>query len=128
MSILYTLLFIVSLVTILSWCTIRAVGTLHMLQLDSYSNPRLIKWLFALPSKRLFDLRLGVLLLGLAIATWVMWLVALPYGPWILLAIWCGSGSILFLRRNPPEAKKPLVYTGRAKRILAVALVLCVVG
>lgn len=99
-----------------------------MLQLDSYSNPRLIKWLSALPSKRLFDLRLGFILLALATATLVTWLIALPYGPWILLAIWSASNSILFLRRNPPEAKKPLVYTGRAKRILALALILCVVA
>ena len=41
--------------------------------------------------------------------------------------IWCVSSSVLLFRRNPPEAKKPLVYTGRAKRILALAVFLCVV-
>ena len=127
MPTLYVLLLIVSLITIVAWCAIRAVFTLHMLQLDSYSNQRLMKWLWFLPSKRLFDLRLGVLLGGLAIIMLLTWLAAVPYGPWILLAIWCISSFIFFLRRTPPPAKKPLVFTGRAKRILIVAIVLYVI-
>src|SRR5258708_6150604 len=126
MPILYSLLFILSLATVAAWAVVRVVGTLHMLQLDSYNNQRLMKWLRALPSKRLFDLKLGLLLLGLALVTLVLWILAAPYGQLVLLAVWCIIGGLLFLRRNPPEAKKPLVYTGRAKRILFVALVVCI--
>jgi len=127
MVIVYSLLFVLSLATVVAWCVVRVVGTLHMLQLDSYNNQRLMKWLRALPSSRLFDLKLALILLGLATVTLLLWLFGVPYGPWILLAVWCIVGGVLFLRRNPPEAKKPLIYTGRAKRILSVALFVCVV-
>jgi UDP-N-acetylmuramoyl-tripeptide--D-alanyl-D-alanine ligase len=96
-----------------------------MLQLDSYSNSRFLKWLSVSVPRRLFAPSAALLLavlLGLVVAVG-------PYDPSgvanhsVLLA-WVLGGTALLMRRRSPAAKKPVVYTGRAVRILAVALAL----
>ena len=119
-SVLIDLSFIVSMV----WSGWRCVRALHMLQLDSYLNTRLLKWLWAMPSDRLVDRHTGLWLLGLSGVQVVLDLGGIEYGSFLVLGGWCVVGSFLFLRRQEPAAKKALVYTPRAIRILVCALLL----
>jgi UDP-N-acetylmuramoyl-tripeptide--D-alanyl-D-alanine ligase len=106
----------------LGWAFLRIQRALHMLQLDSYANHRLVQWLTAQPRSRLIEVPSG-LCHGLFLA---MTLV-LPAGfvsAVLLLAAWvvCEAGLLLYTYRRAEPAKKPLVYTGRALRILATSL------
>ncbi len=116
---------VLALLVALAWSARRCVRALHMLQLDNYSNSRFLRWLGGSVSRRLFApgaAALLAVLLGLVLAV----------GPRDhsgatglgLLSAWIVGGSLLLVRDRPPAAKKPLVYTGRAVRILAVALAL----
>jgi UDP-N-acetylmuramoyl-tripeptide--D-alanyl-D-alanine ligase len=100
----------------------RMVRALHMLQLDSYSNWRLVRWLALKPLERLFEPKTASLLLLLWLLTLTSWRIALE--PASLITMWVCGGSVIFyfLHRHKPAEKKPLVYTGRAKRIFGVAL------
>ena len=40
-----------SLIVTMVWSGWRCVRALHMLQLDSYLNTRLLKWLWAMPQR-----------------------------------------------------------------------------
>jgi UDP-N-acetylmuramoyl-tripeptide--D-alanyl-D-alanine ligase len=98
---------------------------LHLLQLDSYSNSRLLKWLWFSPFERLFDRRLGVVTLGILALHVILWRLELRYGQYISPGLWIAIGSLLLLRREETTVKKPLVFTPRAKRILCVAIIVC---
>jgi len=116
-----------SLVLAALWGALRCIRSLHLLQLDSYSNLRLLKWLWFSPLERLFDYRLGIVLLAVLAINSTLWRLGVPFGAYASLGGWMAAATLLFLRRRKPEAKKPLVYTGRAKRILSVAVVFCAV-
>ena len=104
------------------WAFFRTQRALHMLQLDSYANHRLVQWLLAQPRSRLLEAPSGlcqVLFLSLALV--------LPTGfvdGTFLLAAWvvCEAGLLLYAYRQAEPPKKPLVYTGRARRILGASL------
>jgi UDP-N-acetylmuramoyl-tripeptide--D-alanyl-D-alanine ligase len=89
---------------------VRAVGSLHMWQMDSYIVPRYLSWLFAKPMGRYVDS------IGLA-ACAAGALLPQPIG-WLVIAAVCAA---LFLRKDSTPAKKPLDYTARAKRTLLTA-------
>jgi UDP-N-acetylmuramoyl-tripeptide--D-alanyl-D-alanine ligase len=95
-----------------------------MLQLDSYSNARLLKWQWAVPTQRLFEWQSGLVLVGLFGVQVVLWVLLITYGAYAVLGIWAAAGGLLLFRRNPPQAKKALVYTARAVRILVLALLI----
>ncbi|MCX5906131.1 MAG: Mur ligase family protein [Deltaproteobacteria bacterium] len=57
----------------------------------------------------------------------VLWSFEVPYGAYLVLAAWCCTGFILLLRRRRDKTKKPLIYTGRAIRILILALGICTI-
>ena len=102
------------------WSVRRLKDSLHLLQLDGYSNTRLFKWLLHLPRERLFALPISLVIAALFLAAILLpdWLVLL------LLVIWVSLGSYLFIKTPVAAQKKPLVYTARAKRILLVAILL----
>jgi UDP-N-acetylmuramoyl-tripeptide--D-alanyl-D-alanine ligase len=106
------------------WSGWRCVRALHMLQLDSYLNTRLLKWLWATPRERLVDGRTGLLLIGLFGVHAVLDLGGIDNGAFLVLGGWCVVGSFLFLRRKESAAKKAFIYTPRAVRILVCALLL----
>lgn len=114
-----------SLVVTSIWVWKRCVRSLHLLQLDSYSNARLIKWLWFAPLDRMFDYRLALLNIGL-LGIYLMLRksdAASISHMYIVLGLWMvGSGLMLF-HKHEQEVKKPLVYTSRAVRILSVALI-----
>ena len=108
----------------LGWAFFRTQRALHMLQLDSYANHRLVQWLQAQPRSRLLEVPSGlcqVLFLSLTLV--------LPTGfvdGTFLLAAWvvCEAGLLLYAYRQAEPPKKPLVYTGRALRVLGASLII----
>lgn len=107
------------------WVVLRCIQSLHLSQLDSYSNTRLLKWLWVSPFDRLFDLRTGLLSL-VAIAGQIgLSQTAFAYSDCLFLGLWSIASVILLFTRKSTPAKKPLIYTGRAIRILSVALMIC---
>jgi UDP-N-acetylmuramoyl-tripeptide--D-alanyl-D-alanine ligase len=109
----------------LAWAALRAVKAVHMLQLDSYANDRFLHWLAAQPSRRAIDLPSG---LCQAI---FMAAIAIPpkplVSPSILSFAWsmCAAALLIFTLVTAEKPKKPLVYTGRAIRMLVTSLLLC---
>lgn len=115
----------VALLVAFAWSVWRCIHALHMLQLDSYSNGRFLKWLGRSLGGRLLAPAAGVflvLLLGVVVVVGSYDRSAITNVS-VLLA-WIVGGVALLMRRRAPAAKKPLVFTGRAVRILSVALVL----
>lgn len=124
-AILNILLVLGGAVTVLAWCVMRCRRALHLLQLDSYSNTRLLKWLWAVPKTRLFEYRSFFLLAALIILAMGIRLRPFAYSEQIFLALWVLGGVALLTTTEIPEEKKPLVFTGRAKRIYGTALGVC---
>src|SRR5262245_11386890 len=106
----------------LGWAFWRIQRALHMLQLDSYANHRLVQWLIAQPRHRLMEVPSG-----LCHVLFLTMTLVLPTGlvdGVLLLAGWvvCEAGILLYAYRHAEPPKKPLVYTGRARRILGTSL------
>jgi UDP-N-acetylmuramoyl-tripeptide--D-alanyl-D-alanine ligase len=106
----------------LGWALLRTRRALHMLQLDSYANDRLVQWLMAEPRSRLLEIPSG-----LCHVLFLIMALVLPTGfvnGVLLLAGWamCEAGLLVYAYRNAEAPKKPLVYTGRARRILGTSL------
>lgn len=98
----------------------RSKRLLHLFQLDSYSPVRLVRLLqerrgIALP----LELVLATLF-GLALVL----ISASVYRLGFALA-WLGVVIVAIVRSKPPVEKKPLVFTGRAKRLVALTILLC---
>ena len=97
------------------------IASLHSLQQDEYSNERFLRWLGAATS-RWINARLGLVYLAAAVVH-----AFITGGTYPLAAPALASGIALVvpaLTPKPAPSKKPLVYTGRARRILAVSAVL----
>ncbi len=97
---LYGILIVFSLLLVVVWSGLHSVRTLHMLQLDSYLNARLFKWLLARLLIRFFDLRLMLLFSVLGVACLALWLLEVGYGPYLVLTASCCGGIILLRYRN----------------------------
>jgi UDP-N-acetylmuramoyl-tripeptide--D-alanyl-D-alanine ligase len=96
-------------------------AALHALQQDDYSNLRYARWLAA-SSTRLIHGPVALVYLAGCLAQ--IALSAAPPQTWVAaltsaIAVFVGIKSF----RRPPQ-KKPLVYTGRARRLLATSVLL----
>ena len=120
----YGILITFSLLVTIAWGGLRSVRTLHMLQLDSYLNVRLLKWLWANPLRRLFDAHPALLCGALCVVSLTLWMLGVVYGPYFVLVAWCCGSGILLRYRKQPKAKKALVYTARANRILMLSILI----
>lgn len=110
----------------LLWTIRRCIVALHLLQLDSYSNARLLKWFGKGPLTKFFEyysILICAILLGILL---ILNFFALPARNTVILALWSILGLLVFFHKKSPKNKKPLVFTGRAIRILALALILCI--
>jgi UDP-N-acetylmuramoyl-tripeptide--D-alanyl-D-alanine ligase len=118
---------ILAVIVSLAWAGVRAHKALHMLQLDSYGNDRFLQWLAAQPGRRLVDLPSGLCHVGFLLAA-LMQPTRLFSGT-MLLAGWliCQAGLFVYARLEAEKPKKPLVYTGRALRILGTSLAISTV-
>lgn len=103
---------------------VRTTRALHILQLEGYKSGRFLGWLRSHP-KRWFDVReiiaaacliiLVLTLYPLNIKTWFL--------PFFILS-WIAIEAYLTVKQKRFKAKKPLVYTARAKRVFGLAIVL----
>ena len=110
-------------------CLIRAVVRttrgLHILQLDGYKTGRYLKWIRQ-HLKNCFEVKEILAIGGLLVLT-----AFYPqyHNTWffpVLCVAWGGFQVYLSTRRKKVEAKKPLVYTARAKRVFGLSICLLV--
>ncbi len=105
--------FIFAAITFLAFFLFSGTGYIHMLQLNSYRIERYGKWLCANKGK-LFSFRAILLFIAFAFFALGKEAVLVAFGL-IILAI------TPFKKK---QAKKPLVYTARIKRLIAVYMIL----
>ncbi|MBL3588774.1 MAG: UDP-N-acetylmuramoyl-tripeptide--D-alanyl-D-alanine ligase [gamma proteobacterium endosymbiont of Lamellibrachia anaximandri] len=86
---------------------------LHMLQLNSYRNERYLRWL----NEDLLK-RIGPVSLLPLVSLLFYWNSGLFFG------IWIGGFLLLSLKRPKVPVKKPLVVTGRVKRLMAATFLI----
>ena len=100
------------------------VASLHALQQDDYSNLRFLRWLTEQKS-RLVAGRVGLVYLVAAIAHLALAGSGSAAGAYFAPAL-ASCVVVLATVRAPARVprKKPLIYTGRARRLLAVSVVL----
>jgi UDP-N-acetylmuramoyl-tripeptide--D-alanyl-D-alanine ligase len=103
---------------------VRLRRFLHILQLEEYLTPQYARWLGANASRYLRLEFLWPAALGLAFAVIaVAWMS--PVNAAIGAGIWAAAAIVLIVRSfEVPKAKKPLVMTARARRMLVVAAAL----
>ena len=119
---LSTILFYFATLTCLTRAIIRTVSGLHILQLDGYKTGRYLKWIRQHPTN-CFQVKEFLVIGGFLILT--------AFYPqfldrWLspLFAGWSIFQISLIIRRKKVKAKKPLVYTARAKRVFGLAICL----
>src|SRR5438093_10248152 len=95
---IYGTLIVLSLLTAAVWSGVRCVRALHMLQLDSYSNSRLFKWLWFAPHHRLMEAWSGMLSVGLFGGLLILWALGVEQGTYFILGGWCLASTLLLLR------------------------------
>lgn len=110
-------------------CLVRAVVRttrgLHILQLDGYKTGRYLKWIGQHP-RNCFEIKEILIIGGLLILTAFYpqysdtWLFP------VLCLAWGGFQIYMITQRKKVEAKKPLVYTARAKRVFGLSICLLV--
>ncbi|MXV72915.1 hypothetical protein F4Z99_01405, partial [Candidatus Poribacteria bacterium] len=108
-------------------CLVRAVvrtaGGLHILQLDGYKTGRYLKWIRQHLTS-CFEVKEILVIGGLLVLTafypqyHTTWLFPM------LCVAWGGFQVYMSSRRKNVEAKKPLVYTARAKRVFGLSICL----
>lgn len=113
-----SLLLLIAIAPWAAYAVRRALGHLHILQLEEYENTRFLKWLGA-DYRRAIPPGLPAILLVLALA-----LILNAIGPLGLptAALVAALGGAFALgRAKAPPAKKPLVLTKKALVVLALA-------
>jgi len=101
----------------------RILPSLHALQQDDYSNRRFAGWLGASRSRTIQGRLASIYLAAVAVHLGLSAVAGLP-GTYVAPALATVAAAVNEIR-TPVRAprKKPLVYTGRAKRLLAVSVV-----
>ena len=110
-------------------CLVRAVVRttrgLHILQLDGYKTGRYLKWIHQ-HLRNCFETKEILVIGGILILTIFYpqyndtWLFP------VLCLVWGGFQIYMSTQRKKVEAKKPLVYTARAKRVFGLSICLLV--
>ncbi len=110
-------------------CLVRAVVRttrgLHILQLDGYKTGRYLKWIHQ-QLRNCFETKEILVIGGILILTAFYpqyndtWLFP------VLCLVWGGFQIYMSTQRKKVEAKKPLVYTARAKRVFGLSICLLV--
>lgn len=118
-DILFYLLILISYIRVV----LRTTEGLHILQLDGYKPIRYMRWVVLHPRRcfEIYEILVVVITLSVISVFAVnqpRWLFATLCVCWIALQIY------KMLWRKKEEAKKPLVYTARAKRLFGITLAL----
>ena len=119
------MLFYLATLSCVARAVVRTAGGLHILQLDGYKTHRYLKWI---PQhlRNCFEIREILIVVGLLILTAVY---PQYHNTWffpVLCVAWGGFQVYMLTRRKKVEAKKPLVYTARAKRVFGLSIGLLV--
>ena len=111
--------------TCLARAVVRTTRGLHILQLDGYKTGRYLKWMRQ-HLRNCFETKEILVIGGILILTTFypqyndMWLFP------VLCLVWGGFQIYMSTQRKKVEAKKPLVYTARAKRVFGLSICLLV--
>ena len=122
MSIIF---FYFATLTCLVRAVIRTTRGLHILQLDGYKTGRYLKWMRQ-HLRNCFETKEILIIGGILILTAFYpqyndtWLFP------VLCLAWGGFQIYMSTQRKKVEAKKPLVYTARAKRVFGLSICLLV--
>ena len=129
METINTVLFCFVTLTCVARAIVRTARGLHILQLDGYKTGRYLKWI-GQHLKNCFEIREILIVGGLLILTRVISTLYPQYrSTWFFPGVciaWSGFQIYMLTRRKSVEAKKPLVYTARAKRVFGLSIVLLV--
>ena len=124
-----TVLFYFATLTCVARAVVRTAGGLHILQLDGYKTGRYLKWMRQHLSN-CFEVREILIVGGLLVFTISISTLYPQYQvTWVfpaLCIVWGGFQVYMLTRRKKVEAKKPLVYTARAKRVFGLSIGLLV--
>ena len=115
-------LFYVTLTLCLARAILRTTRGLHILQLDGYKTTRYVRWI-AQHLNHCFEIKEVLIVAALVLLTVVYpaaWLFP------VLCIAWSAFQAAQIIWRKKVEAKKPLVYTARAKRVFGFAVFLLV--
>ena len=115
-------LFYVTLTLCLARAILRTTRGLHILQLDGYKTTRYVRWI-AQHLSHCFEIKEVLIVAALVLLTVVYpaaWLFP------VLCIAWGAFQAAQIIWRKKVEAKKPLVYTARAKRVFGFAVFLLV--
>ena len=105
---------------------IRTASGLHILQLDGYKPGRYVKWI-STHLRHCFEIYEIILVIS-ALTVVSIFSKNLPRWVFPLLCIsWISYQVYRIIWRKKVNAKKPLVYTARAKRLFGLAIVLLVI-
>ncbi len=103
---------------------------IHILQLESYQGKMYLKWLKKHSGDALTFLMIGVVSLALRASSAFL----INYGLGVVNIAYIGADALyvlmlllLFFTERKKEKKKPLVYTGRVKRLMAALFLLAAV-
>ena len=120
------ILFYLLIITCYIRAVIRTANGLHILQLDGYKPRRYLKWI----SEHLgncFEIIEILLIAGVLIAISVYPSILSTWTYSVLCLTWTAFQVYRIVRRKKLTAKKPLVFTARAKRLLGLSLSLLAV-
>ncbi len=118
-DILFYLLILISYIRIV----LRTTEGLHILQLDGYKPIRYMRWV-VLHTRRCFEI---YEILVVVIVLIVISFLDVNQPRWLFAALcvcWIAFQTYIILWRKKEEAKKPLIYTARAKRLFGITLTL----
>ena len=120
-----TVFFYFATLTCLVRAVVRTTRGLHILQLDGYKTGRYLKWIHQ-HLRNCFETKEILVIGGILILTAFYpqyndtWLFP------VLCLVWGGFQIYMSTQRKKGEAKKPLVYTARAKRVFGLSICLLV--
>ena len=118
------LLVIPAIIVWLARAVVRTSRALHILQMEGYKSGRFLGWLKNHPN-RLFDFREIMATACLIIPALILYpfnikAIFLP----IFVLSWIAIQAYFIVKQKSFKAKKPLVYTARAKRVFGLSILL----
>ena len=115
------LLFYLVVVACFVRAVIRTTRGLHILQLDGYKPGRFLKWILT-HLKHCFEIVEIFIIAGLLTITTIFPNIQTNWFFPAVCVIWAAFQVYKIVWRKKPTAKKPLVYTARAKRLFGLTL------
>ena len=121
------ILFYLLIVTCYIRAVFRTIGGLHILQLDGYKPRRYLKWILE-HIRSCFEIIEILLIAGVLVVISVFPSILSPWFYTVICLTWTAFQVFRIINRKRITAKKPLVFTARAKRLFGLALAMLVVA